>query len=82
VAACYIIILDIILDTDHFLNLYLRLNSWIQIMILNHALKASFVDSFLSLIKSILVLLATPFLTLDSHFSQVRIIMLLFLSLS
>jgi hypothetical protein len=81
VAAHHIIILDIILDTDHFLNLYLRLNSWIQIMILNHALQASFVDLFLSLIKSILVLLVTPFLTLDSLFSQARISTLLFLLL-
>ena len=43
----YIIILDmdcdliIILDTDHDFNLYLRLKSWIQIMILNLALQAS-----------------------------------------
>jgi hypothetical protein len=51
VAAGHIIILDIILDTDHDLNLYLGPNSCIQIMILNLALQASFVDPFLSLIK-------------------------------
>jgi hypothetical protein len=74
------IILDIILDTDHDLNLYLGLISWTQIMIVKLGPGASFVDPFLSLIKSILVLIATPiFPTLDSHFSQVRIIVLLFL---
>ncbi len=51
--------LIIILETDHDLNLHLGLNSWIQIMILRHALQTSFVDPFLSLIKSILVQLAT-----------------------
>jgi hypothetical protein len=45
-------ILIIISDTDHDLNLYLELNSWIQIMILKHALRASFVDPFLSLITN------------------------------
>ncbi len=33
----WIMILIIILDTDHDINLYLGLNSWIQIMILKHA---------------------------------------------
>ncbi len=56
----------IILDTDHDLNLYLGLNSWIQIMILKHAPQASFADPFLSLIKFVLVLLATPFFLLLS----------------
>jgi hypothetical protein len=49
----------------HDLNLYLGLNSWIQIMILKHAPQASFVDPFLSHIKSILMLLATPFFLLS-----------------
>ncbi len=72
--ACHIIILDIFLNADHDLNLYLGLNSWTwrQIMILNLAPEASFVDPCLSLIKSILVLLRNPFfLLLNSHFSQV-----------
>jgi hypothetical protein len=53
------------LDTDHNLNLYLGLNSWIQIMILKHASEASFVDPFLSLIKSILVQIQHIFLSLE-----------------
>jgi hypothetical protein len=55
--------LSIILDTDHDLSLYLGLTYWIQIMILNLALQASFVDPFLSLIKSVLVQLANPSLS-------------------
>jgi hypothetical protein len=58
----HIIILDIFLDTDHDLNLYLGLKSWIQIIILKHALQASFVDPFLSIIKFILIQLQHIFL--------------------
>ncbi len=58
-------ILIIILDTDHDLYLYLVLNFWIQIMILNLAPGASFVDLFLSLIKSILLQLTNTSLSLE-----------------
>ncbi len=70
------------MDTDHDLNLYLGLHSWIQIMILNLALQALFVDPFLSLIIHFGTTSNPFFPTLDSHFSQVRISTLLFLFLS
>jgi hypothetical protein len=59
-------ILIIILDTDHDFNLSLGLNSWIQIVVLNLALQASFVHPFPSLIKFILVKLKTNFYLLNS----------------
>ena len=53
---------ELVAETSHdlFLNLYLGVTPGSQIMFFKHALQSSFVDPFLSLIKFILVLLATP----------------------
>jgi hypothetical protein len=57
-----IITWELVPDADHdlILNLYLGVTPGSQIMFFKHALQSSFVDPFLSLIKFILVLLATP----------------------
>jgi hypothetical protein len=74
-----IMILIIILDTEHDLNLYLGLKSWIKIMISNLALQASFADPLLSLVKIYFGATSNPFLPLlNSYLFPSRISMLLY----